>query len=213
MVRFVPVMKPDDWLAVAQRIQAISQTGLTFAVNEYDIGRYRELSRIAAAMMAGPEPERVALAEAAFASERGYATPKVDVRAAVLHEGGLLLVRERDDGGWTLPGGWADVGQSAAECVEREVREESGYLVKARRLLACWDRSRHGHTPHPFYVYKLVFECELLGGSPAASDETSEVGFFPEDRIPELSRTRIVPEQVRFVFAALRDPAMPPVFD
>jgi len=207
------VRTPLAWLAVAQRIQAISQTGLAFAANEYDIGRYRELSRIAAAMMAGPEPEPVALAEGVFALERGYATPKVDVRAAVCREGGLLLVRERDDGGWTLPGGWADVGQSAAECVEREVREESGYLVKAVRLLACWDRNRHGHTPHPFHVYKLVFQCELVGGAPAASEETSDVGFFPEDRLPELSRTRIVPEQIRFVFAALRDPAMPPAFD
>jgi ADP-ribose pyrophosphatase YjhB (NUDIX family) len=206
-------MTPATWLAVAQRIQAISQTGLAFAENHYDIGRYRELSEIAASMMAGPEPEHIALAAGVFASERGYATPKVDVRAAVLREDRLLLVRERSDGCWTLPGGWADVGQSAAECAEREVREESGYIVRATRLLACWDRDKHPHTPYPFSVYKLVFECELVGGAPAASDETSEVEFFPEDRIPELSRTRILPDQIRFVFDALRKPGMPAAFD
>ena len=206
-------MTPATWLAVAQRIQAISQTGLAFAENHYDSGRYRELSEIAASMMAGPEPEHIPLAAGVFASERGYATPKVDVRAAVLREGRLLLVRERSDGCWTLPGGWADVGQSAAECAEREVREESGYIVRATRLLACWDRDKHPHTPYPFSVYKLVFECELVGGAPAASDETSEVGFFGEDQIPELSRTRILPDQIRFVFDALRNPGMPAAFD
>jgi ADP-ribose pyrophosphatase YjhB (NUDIX family) len=206
-------MTPATWLAVAQRIQAISQTGLAFAQNPYDVGRYRELSEIAASMMAGPEPAQVTLAAGVFSSERGYATPKVDVRAAVLREGRLLLVREREDGCWTLPGGWADVGQSAAECVEREALEESGYVVKATRLLACWDRNKHSHPPYPFYVYKLVFECEFVGGAPAASDETSEVGFFGEDQIPELSRARILPDQIRFVFDALRNSWMPAAFD
>ncbi len=206
-------MTPITWLDAARRIQAISQTGLAFAENPYDVGRYRELGEIAASMMAGPDPGRVALAAGVFASERGYATPKVDVRAAVLRDGALLFVRERSDGCWTLPGGWADVGQSAAECVEREVREESGYVVRATRLLACWDRDKHPHTPYPFAVYKLVFQCDLVGGAPAASDETSEVGFFPEDRVPELSLTRIVPAQVQFVFEALRNPDRPAAFD
>jgi ADP-ribose pyrophosphatase YjhB (NUDIX family) len=203
----------STWNAIAQRIQALAQTGLTYATDHFDAERYRELSAIAASMMAGPDPGRTALAEGAFSSERGYATPKVDVRAAVLREGGLLLVREREDGCWTLPGGWADVGQSAAECVEREVREESGYIVKARTLLACWDRNKHPHPPLAFHVYKLVFHCELVGGTPAASSETSEVGFFAEDEIPELSRGRILPEQIRFVFEALRNPGTPTAFD
>jgi len=206
-------MTPKTWLDIAQRIQALSQTGLAFATDHYNIGRYRELSDLAASMIAGPEPERIALTADVYGSEPGYATPKVDVRAAVLHEGDLLLVRERDDGGWTLPGGWADVGQSAAECVEREVLEESGFIVKAKRLLACWDRNKHPHPPYLFHIYKLVFQCELAGGAPAASDETSEVGFFAEDRMPELSRTRILPEQIRFVFEALRNPGMPAAFD
>jgi ADP-ribose pyrophosphatase YjhB (NUDIX family) len=202
-----------SWNLLAQRIQAIAQTGLTYATSPYDVERYSELSAIAASMSAGPEPERIALAERLFTASHGYATPKVDVRGAVFQDGRLLLVREREDGGWTLPGGWAEVGQSAAESVEREVREESGYTVKAVRLLACWDRNKHPHPPIPFHAYKLVFRCELLGGSATTSAETTEVGFFAEDRIPELSLTRTLPEQIRFVFQCLRDPQAPTLFD
>ena len=202
-----------SWNSLAQRIQAIAQTGLTYATSPYDVGRYDELSAIAASMSAGPEPERIALAAKLFAANHGYATPKVDVRGAVFQDGRLLLVREREDGCWTLPGGWAEVGQSAAESVEREVREESGYTVKAVRLLACWDRDKHPHPPIPFHAYKLVFRCELLGGSSTTSAETTEVGFFAEDRIPELSLTRTLPEQIRFVFQCLRDPQAPTWFD
>jgi len=122
---------PTNWISIAQRIQAISQTGIAYAQNAYDLERYKELSEIAAALMAGPEPLAVALAKGLFAAEAGYATPKVDVRGAVFQIGRVLLVRESEDGCWTFPGGWAEVGQSAAESVEREVREESDYLVKA----------------------------------------------------------------------------------
>ena len=201
------------WISVAQRIQAIAQTGLTYATNPYDVERYTELSGIAASMIAGPEPESIALAKRFFASDHGYATPKVDVRAAVFQNDRLLLVRELEDGCWTLPGGWAEVGQSAAESVEREVREESGYIVKAVKLMACWDRNKHPHPSIPYHAYKLVFRCELLGGAPNRNRETTGVDFFAEDHIPMLSVTRTLPEQIRFVFQSLRDPAAPTAFD
>jgi len=203
----------NEWYSVAQRIQAVAQTGLAYATDAHDLDRYRELSAIAASMMAGPEPERIALAAELFATGRGYATPRVDVRAAVFQENRLLLVRERADGRWALPGGWAEVGQSGAESVEREVREESGYVVKAVKLLACWDRNKHPHPPIPFHAYKLVFRCELLSGAATSGTETSEVGFFAEDQIPPLSLTRTLPEQVQFVFESLRSPEVPTAFD
>jgi len=201
------------WIQFAQRIQAIAQTGLTYAVSPYDVERYGELSAIAAAMIAGPEPAEMDRARLLFSAERGYATPKVDVRAAVFQEDRLLLVREREDGCWSLPGGWAEVGQSAAESVEREVREESGYVVRAVKLLACWDRNKHSHPAIPFHAYKLVFRCELVGGASSGSSETSEVAFFAEGQIPALSLTRTLPEQIQFVFGSLRDPAAATVFD
>jgi ADP-ribose pyrophosphatase YjhB (NUDIX family) len=204
---------PTGWISLAQRIQAIAQTGLTYSQGPYDTERYGELAAIAASMIAGPEPEKIALASRLFAAEAGYATPKVDVRAAVFQDGRLLLVREVEDGGWTLPGGWADVGQSAAESVEREVLEESGFVVRAVKLLAFWDRDKHPHPPIPFHSFKLVFRCELLGGVATPSVETSDVGFFAEDEIPGLSLARILPEQIRFVFESQRDPGAATVFD
>lgn len=201
------------WSSLAERIQAIAQNGLTYATTPYDVERYSELSTIAASMSAGPEPQRIALAAELFTTERGYATPRLDVRAAVFAESRVLLVRERADGCWALPGGWAEVGQSAAESIEREVREESGYIVKAMKLLACWDRNKHPHPPIPPHAYALVFRCELLGGAPSTTGDTTEVGFFAEDQIPELSLTRTLPEQIGFVFQCLRDPDASTAFD
>ena len=132
-----------------------------------------------------------------FACDTGYATPKVDVRGVVFQDGKLLLVQERSDGMWTLPGGWADVGDSPADAVIREIREESGYEIRATKLLALLDRNRHNHPPHVNHIYKVFIQCEIIGGSPTTSHEIQGVGFFAEDEIPELSLTRKVPRIVR----------------
>lgn len=205
-------MKPDwnDW---SQRLQAIAQTGLAFTSDSYDVERYEQIRRIAAEIAAAHSdagPEQITTM---FADQAGYATPKVDVRGAVFRDDMILLVKERSDGCWTLPGGWADVGDAPGEAVVREIAEESGYLTRAVKLLALYDRNKHGHPPHPFHVYKLFFLCELIGGAPAASDETEEVGFFPEDGLPELSLTRLVPSQVARLFAHHRHPEWPTDFD
>jgi len=206
-------MAPSSWVSLAQKLQSIAQTGLAYARDPYDRERYEELARIGASMLAGPELQRLEIAEELFARERGYATPKVDVRGAVIQEGKLLLVRESEDHCWTLPGGWADVGLSPAQSVEKEVREEAGLIVKTRRLIAVWDRNKHPHPPHLFHIYKLVFQCDVLGGSPEAQGETTGVGFFREDEIPPLSLTRILPAQIRYVFEHARHPEWATVFD
>ncbi len=148
-----------------------------------------------------------------FAGDAGYATPKIDVRGVVFRDGKILLVQERSDGFWTLPGGWADVGDSPAEAVVREIREESGFETRATKLLALLDRSRHGHPPHVNYIYKVFIRCEILGGSPATSHEIQDVGFFAEDAIPELSLTRNVPAQIARMFEHYRQPDLPADFD
>ena len=128
--------------------------------------------------------------------DTGYATPKTDVRAIILHEGKLLMVQEADDEGWSLPGGWADIGDSPTEAVEREVREETGLEVKVSRLLGVWDRNQHGHPPYPWHVYKLIFLCETLGGELAVSHESLDVAYVDPHNLPPLSLTRIVPEEI-----------------
>ena len=147
-----------------------------------------------------------------FAS--GYATPKVDVRGAAFRDDKILLVREARDGGWTLPGGWADPGQSPAEAVVREVFEESGFHVRVTKLAALYDRSKHPHMPRaPFHVYKLFFLCEITGGSATVSHETTAVDFFPEDAIPNLSIDRTLPFQIARMFDHHRTRTLPTDFD
>ena len=187
-----------EWLGWVRRLQAIAQSGLSYAKDPYDMERYEQVRMIAAQIAASRSETPASRIDDLFEGELGYATPKLDIRALVLDEkGDVLLVKEKEDGRWTLPGGWVDVGESPSEAVEREVEEESGYRVGAVRLLALWDRDKHPHPPMPFHVYKVCFLCELLSGDPlAASMETEEVGFFAKDALPELSSKRVTPQQI-----------------
>jgi ADP-ribose pyrophosphatase YjhB (NUDIX family) len=202
-----------DW---AKRLQAIAQTGLTYAKDQYDVERYKNLRQIAAEMISACSTS-ISIAQLVdiFGCETGYATPKIDVRAAVFSQEGLLFVRERSDGAWTLPGGWADVGDSPSFAAVREVKEESGYDVVARKLAAVYDRDhpRHGHPSMAYHVYKLFFICELVGGTPKTSIETQEVAFFAEDRLPNLSVARVTGQQIAHLFGHYRHPEWPTSFD
>lgn len=205
-------MEPK-WLEWVKKLQAIAQNGVTYTENPFDVERYRSLRAIAAEIMATYSNVEPSYVVDLFAREGGYATPKVDVRGAVFRGDTLLLVREREDGCWTLPGGWADVGESPSEVVVREIYEESGYHTRATKLLAVYDRSKHGHPPLVHHVYKLFFQCELVSGSPSASIETDEVAFFRENEIPELSLGRVVPAQLTRIFQHYRHPDWPTDFD
>src|SRR6185312_7347194 len=187
-----PCMATESRLWVlARKLQAAAQTGLEFNTNEYDRDRYRLISEIAAELMATHCDTPVETFRKMFNEQSGYATPKVDVRAAAFRDGKILLVREAADGLWTMPGGWSDVNDSPREAVEREVWEESGFRVKATKLAAVYDRARHPHTPPmPFHIYKMFFLCEIIGGEAATSRETLEVGFFAPNALPPLSVSR-----------------------
>jgi ADP-ribose pyrophosphatase YjhB (NUDIX family) len=202
------------WLDWAQRLQAISQTGLTYCRDPFDTERYEAIREIAAEIMAkGTGLTDASFITNLFKGEVGYATPKVDVRAAVFDQDRVLLVREREDGCWTLPGGWADIGCSPSLNVIREVREESGYESEVLKLAAVYDRNLHGHPPIPFYTYKLFFISRLIGGMTAHSIETDGVDFFDENGIPQLSLTRVTPTQIRHMFEHYRHPEWPTSFD
>ena len=211
--RYNAPMNDHRWLHWVQQLQAVAQTGDHFAVNDFDRQRYGEVRRIAAEMLAagsGADPEVI---EGLFAAEHGYATPRLDVRAAVFRDDRILLVKERADGLWTLPGGFADVGDSPSLAAEREVREESGFVVRAVRLAAVFDRNRQGHPPFPWHQWKVLFVCELLGGEATPSIETTAVDFFAEDALPPLSQGRTTARQIRHMFEHHRNPSLPTSFD
>lgn len=225
----------SDWLDRAQRLQALAQSGLAFTQDRFDRERYEAIRAIAAEMIAagtggGAPAETARELEALFTAQDGYATPKVDVRAAVFRDDGILLVRERSDGRWTLPGGWADVGDSPAAAVEREVLEEAGYAVRAVKLAAVYDRNRHAHTPHLFHIWKLFFLCDLVAAAPGGSvhapvsmrgasgtsaswSETDAADFFREGALPPLSLGRVTGRQIAHMFEHLREPGRPTSFD
>jgi len=197
------------WLEWAKEIQAISQAGLAYTKDVYDKERFEQLRELSITIMqeyteAGEDKIRTL-----FASETGYQTPKVDVRAVIFQDGKLLLVREKADGAWALPGGWADIGLSPAEVAVKEVKEEAGYDVRAVRLLAVLDKKFHRHPPSPFHVYKMFIQCEITGGAAGIGTETSAVGFFERDALPPLSEERNTAEQLDRLFHYNNHPDLP----
>jgi ADP-ribose pyrophosphatase YjhB (NUDIX family) len=206
-----PIEPP--WLSIGRELRAIAQIGLAFSQEPFDRLRYERIRELAASLIA----QRSGLDDAAildyFRRETGYATPKVDVRAAAFLERRVLLVKEISDGAWTLPGGWADVNQSAAECAVREVTEESGYVVRAVKLAAVYDYRKRNRPQHLDSIYKMFFICELVGGSASASIETSEAAFFPRDALPPLSVGRTTAQQIARMFEHAERPDLPADFD
>jgi ADP-ribose pyrophosphatase YjhB (NUDIX family) len=203
------------WLRWAQRAQSIAQIGLTYAEDPYDRERYEQLRELALEMASEGLAEDRESIRPVFAAATGYPTPKIDVRAVVFRGDDLLLVRERRSQGWTFPGGWADVGDTPSVAAERETLEESGYQVKAEKLLAFLDKARHEHPPSLDYTYKVLIGCRLEGGEPVTSHEVDDVGFFGEGAIGglELDMDRTTPGQVALAFAHHRDPARPTDLD
>ena len=204
------------WLVWAREIQATAQTGLHFTTDPYDRDRYSALLRLAARVMAAHSSVDAARIEALFSTETGYATPKMGVRGAVFDNAGrVLMVREVvDEHRWTLPGGWADVNQTVAQSVVREVFEESGYHARPTKLAAVWDKAAQGHPPGPFSITTLWFVCTLEGGAPATSLETSGCDWFAEHEVPaELSARRVRSHQITRMFAHWREPGLATEFD
>jgi ADP-ribose pyrophosphatase YjhB (NUDIX family) len=209
----MPEPNPPRWLAWAREIQALSQTGLTFAANDYETQRYRRLAEIAAEIVqehAGL-PQKPILDS--FLMQPGYATPKVDVRGAVVRDGQILLVQERSDGCWTMPGGWADVGDLPSAMVVREVWEESGFQVAPRKVVGVFDANRSGRPLELYHAYKIVFLCDITGGQARPSNETSAVGFYDFDNLPPLSTNRTHERHLAEIRAHLQDPGRPAAFD
>ena len=203
------------WIEWAKELQAISQTGLHYATGEFDQQRYQRIGKISAEILATHSNISIHQYLEFNAAEFGYATPKVDVRGVVFKNSKILLVREiADRGRWTLPGGWADVNETPGESVVREVFEESGFETKAIKLLAVYDREKQRHQPaYPYHVYKLFFHCEIIGGAASISNETSEVAFFEEQEIPELSESRVTTKQIARFFEYYRNPDLSTDFD
>lgn len=191
----------EPWLDWAVRLQAIAQTGLAYSADPFDLARYTAIRAIAVEMMTGQTGLPIARVEELFCSERGYQTPKMDSRGVVFQEDRILLVREKSDGCWSIPGGFVDIDQTLRSNTEKEVAEEAGYEVVAGRLLLIQDH-KFSPAPKAFAICRFFLECELVGGSFQQNDETLDSAFFPLDELPPLSERRTTREQIRLCYEA-----------
>lgn len=194
-------MDKGTQLNLIKRIKALADTGLVYGKEEYDKERYEELKEISLRLMSTVTNEPLSSLKDFFMPLVDYPTPKVDVRGLVLnHDNEILMARESEDGKWTIPGGWADVGYSPSEVVVKEIAEETGLKTKAIRLLAVYDKRCHPHPPQPFYIYKLVFLCKMEDGELRPSFDILDTAFFNLDNLPELSEDRILKPQLQQLF-------------
>ncbi|MDV2582050.1 NUDIX hydrolase [Alkalibacillus haloalkaliphilus] len=194
------------WLDWAKQLQSIAQAGLTYSKDVYDIERFEMIRNISVDILSQHTEIEQTVIKDLFANETGYATPKVDVRAVVFKNNKILMVKENGDGKWALPGGWGDIGLSPSEVAVNEVEEESGYDVKATKLISIFDKKNHQHPPSPYHVYKMFIQCEIIGGQAQEGIETSAVDFFAEDELPELSVARNTEKQIKLAFRHLDHP-------
>jgi ADP-ribose pyrophosphatase YjhB (NUDIX family) len=195
-------MEPQ-WLTWAKQLQSIAQAGLEYSQDPYDRERFMQIRDIGIRILSsytGIDNEKIARL---FADEKGYQTPKIDVRAAVFNDGSeILLVKETIDEKWALPGGWADIGLSIRENVIKEAKEEAGAEIRPVRLIAVQDRQKHNDEPFPYSVYKIFVECDFVQSEFSANIETSECAFFNRLSLPELSTGRNTAEQIEMCFEA-----------
>jgi ADP-ribose pyrophosphatase YjhB (NUDIX family) len=203
-----------DWVPLLREVAAIAETGLAFASDVYDRERYTRLRDLAAGLIAVPTQTAPELIAELLRDEPGYATPKIDVRAGIIVDGRVLLVREATDGMWSLPGGFAEINLSPAEAVEAEIEQETGFTARATKLVALYDRRRH-HPAHPrlLHCYKAFFLAEITGGAARPSIETTAVEFFPEAALPPLSTGRVTAALIGQIYRHWREPGLATAFD
>lgn len=201
--------------AFLEQVLATAQAGLTYSTDPFDIERFEALRVATVSLMASQSELDPAAIAHWIALDSGYPTPKLDVRAVIQNDAGhILLVQERSDGCWTLPGGWCDIGDSPAEAVVREVVEETGLACRAVQLLALFDKHKHPHPPQLPHAHKAFFLCEVTGGELLTqTDETQGAAYFPIDRLPALSCHRVVESQLRTLHERVREGRAETLFD
>lgn len=191
--------KEAEWLDLLNKITCLAQTGLYYTKDVYDKERFEQLITYVHELLKLKEHNPSDFKKNVM-EDIGYATPKLDVRAVVFQNNKILLTREVEDGLWSLPGGWADVGYSASENAKKEVFEETGIHVEVTQLLALTDRRKHPHPPMFLHVYKAFFLCEVIGGELSSSIETTEAKYFGINELPEISEARVTREQIKNFF-------------
>jgi len=172
-------------LDILDELRAMAQTGLNFADNQYDRERYERLLEIVHESYGGTfdlPPEEV---RDRMARELGQVTPKVASSAAIFDaEGRVLLVKRPNTGTWCLPGGAVKIGETPAECAERETTEETGFTIEATEVAAVGTKEPRADSP--WHTVQLVYLGRRTGGQLQPSEEEAEaVRYWHLDDVPE----------------------------
>lgn len=207
------MIEEPRWLNYAKKLQAIAQAGLTYSKDKYDIERFKKIRDISVDILNNYTNMEHKKIEELFANENGYPTPKVDVRAAIFKDNKILLVKEKIDGLWSLPGGWADVDLSLKENIIKETKEEAGANIKPEKIIAILDRKKHNSTPMPYGIYKIFVECTFINMNFENNIETSSAEFFSENNLPPLSTSRNTIDQLKMCFRAKEKEMHKTIFD
>lgn len=201
------------WLAWAKQLQSIAQAGLTYSTNKYDRERFEQIREMSVDILNNYTDAGAEKIRDLFCFETGYQTPKVDVRGAIFRQDAILLVKESIDGCWSMPGGWADIGLSVKENIEKEAREEAGLHVVAKKLVGVFDWVKNVDLPNPFAIYKTVMLCDVIDGAFQKNIETEDARYFDLDHLPELSRGRTTETLIKLCYKASQDNAFVPIID
>lgn len=198
-------IKRKKWLEWAMELQGLAQGALYYCKDKYDIERFERIREISAEILSEYTDLSVEKVTELFCGEKGYQTPKIDVRAAVFRESKVLLVQE-ENGLWSMPGGWADADLSVKENTIKEVKEEAGLDVSAGRVIAIQDRKNHNIPLYAYNICKIFVECTVLGGHFVKNLETVDSGWFSQNDLPPLAEDKITEEQIEMCFQASKNP-------
>ena len=205
--------KIPQWLNWAREIHSLGQIGLAFSENHYEKSRNRRIIEIASEIVEVHTHLSKEAVNKVFMNQPGYATPKIDVRSAVIKDGKILLVQEADDKKWAMPGGWADVGDYPSEVAVRETKEESGFDIKVEKIVGVFDANRNARALEFFHAFKIVFLCKIIGGEAKKSEETLDVNFFSFNSLPEFSQNRTNERLINEIIKHIEDKNRPTLFD
>lgn len=209
---------PNKLFELAIQLESIAQAGRTYCDDPFCQDRYDTLSKMASELYGDLSHSPAHSIYSLLLGEIGYPTPKLDVRGALIENNKIFLVQERQDGCWTLPGGWADLNDSPSESVRREFLEETSIAVETTKLIALFDKLKHGHPPQIPHAYKCFFLCEKVQGQldhydKFSSIEISQVAVFDLDNLPTLSLNRVTAEQVELCFKHYYNFELPTEYD
>ncbi len=201
----------DEIYLIADELRSIADMGLHYAQNEYDRERYSRALSLSARLIASIEKRLASDVMEEYEGSLPHATPYVGADAAIFRDGQILLIRREDDGLWAMPGGATEVGETWAQSVERELWEEAGVKGSATKLLGVFD-SRLWGTRAKYHLYQSVWLVDVPDDqTPIPGLETTGVGFFSEDDLPDLSPGHL--RRVPVVFKLARAALSVPYFD